>query len=274
MHNNSRSSMMGFAPNELLIGWEPPLAADQHSESKNATAEEYLSNMRCNRLMVIHALNKVAYKTGTPTMVWKAGQLVWLEGKNLPLPYGMAKLAPRQHGPFKISKIISLVAVRLELPAQWSIHPMFHTNLLTPYTETPSHRPNFMRPPPDLIDGEEEYEVEQICSHCKWGRCKTIQYLIKWKGYPESNNTWEDADQIHVPTLIKLYHRNAAQRSIKARQVHLGRHPLPNLGSPKAPTPSLPYSPIIIHDSTAALVWSTAPENDIRLACSPHTLQV
>jgi Integrase zinc binding domain len=124
IHNNSRNSTTGFAPNELLIGWEPPLAADQHSESKNFMAEEYLSNMWCNRLMAIHALNKVAYKTGTPTIAWKTGQLVWLEGKNLPLPYGTAKLAPRWHGPFKISKIISPVVVQLELPAQWSIHPV------------------------------------------------------------------------------------------------------------------------------------------------------
>jgi hypothetical protein len=85
---------MGFAPNELLIGWEPLLAADQCSELKNFTAEEYLSNMQRNRLMAIHALNKVTYKAGTPMMAWEVGQLVWLKGKNLPLPYGTAKLAP------------------------------------------------------------------------------------------------------------------------------------------------------------------------------------
>ena len=45
VHNNSRNSTTGFAPNELLIGWEPPLAVDQRSESKKATAEEYLSNI-------------------------------------------------------------------------------------------------------------------------------------------------------------------------------------------------------------------------------------
>jgi len=81
------------------------------------------------------------------------------------LPYGTAKLAPWRHGPFKIIKIISPVAVCLKLLTQWSIHPVFHTSLLMPYTETPSHEPNFTRPPPDLIDGEEEYEVEQICAH-------------------------------------------------------------------------------------------------------------
>jgi hypothetical protein len=189
IHNNSRNSTTGFAPNELLIGWEPPLAADQQVESKNFTAEEYLSKMCHNRLMAIHMLNKVTYKAETPTTTWKTGQLVWLEGKNLPLPYRMAKLAPCRHRPFKISKIISPVVVRLELLAQWSIHLVFHTSLITAYTETPSHGPNFTQLPPDLIDGEEEYEVEQIRSHWTWGRHETLQYLIKWKGYPESDNT-------------------------------------------------------------------------------------
>jgi Chromo (CHRromatin Organisation MOdifier) domain len=158
---------------------------------------------------------------GIPTLTWKMGQLVWLEGKNLPLPYGTAKLAPWHHGPFKITKIVSPVAVQLKLPVQWSIHPVFHTSLITAYTETPSHSPNFTQPPPDLIDGEAEYEVEQIHSHRTWGQCKTLQYLIKWKGYPESNNTWEDADQIHMPILIKLYHQTNTQKAIKVRWILL-----------------------------------------------------
>jgi len=28
VHNNLANSMTGFAPNELLIGWEPPLTAE------------------------------------------------------------------------------------------------------------------------------------------------------------------------------------------------------------------------------------------------------
>jgi hypothetical protein len=94
-----------------------------------------------------------------------------------------------------------------------------------PYTETPSHGPNFTWLPPDLIDGEEEYEVEQICAHRTWGQCKTLQYLIEWKGYPESNNTWENADQIHALVLIKLYHQTNARKTtkaIKTRRIYLG----------------------------------------------------
>jgi hypothetical protein len=251
IHNNSQNSTTGFAPNKLLISWELPLAIEQHSESKNQTAEEFLASIRCNRLMAIHTLYKVAYKTGTPTSKWKMGQLVWLEGKNLPLLYRTAKLAPWHHGPFKIIKIVSPVAVQLEPPLQWSIHPMFHTSLITIYTETPSHSPNFTQPPLDLIDGEAECEVEQIHSHWTWGQRKTLQYLIKWKGYPESDNTWENADQIHAPTLIKLYHWTNAQKAIKARQTHLEQHPLPKLEShphhsSEIPPRSIPYLPNIL----------------------------
>jgi hypothetical protein len=268
VHNNSRNSTTGFAPNELLISWEPPLAVKQRSESNNQTAEEYLSNMRCNRLMAIHALNKVAYKSGVPTNQWTEGQLVWLEGKNLPLPYGTAKLAPQRHRPFKITKIISPVAAQLELLAQWNIHPVFHTSLLTPYTEMPSHGPNFTRPLPDLIDGKAEYKVKQIRSHRTWGRCRTLQYLIKWKGYPESDNTWENADQIHVPVLIKLYHQALPSTHLKARQIQLEENHSPTLSPPK--TFSHPLSPpTILQESTATLVWSRTHEENIRSACSP-----
>jgi transposase InsO family protein len=34
VHNNSRSSTTGFAPNGLLIGWEPPLSMEQRSDGR------------------------------------------------------------------------------------------------------------------------------------------------------------------------------------------------------------------------------------------------
>ena len=54
---------------------------------------------------------------------------------------------------------------QLTLPITWQIHPVFHASLLSPYMETNAHGPNYSRPPPDLIGGEEFYEVEQIRDH-------------------------------------------------------------------------------------------------------------
>ena len=77
---------------------------------------------------------------------------------------------------------------------------MFHANLLTPYKETELHGLNFTQPPLELISGEPEYEVEKVIDKRKQG-CK-LQYLIKWKGYPTSDNSWETTADVHAPQLI------------------------------------------------------------------------
>jgi hypothetical protein len=41
--------------------------------------------------------------------------------------------------------------------------------------------------------------------HQKTGQMKRLQYLVKWLGYPDSNNTWEPAAQVHTPDLIAQY---------------------------------------------------------------------
>src|SRR5579863_6014535 len=216
VYNNARNSTMHYSPNQLLIGLEPDLVPEQASSGDNHLAEEQSRLLHECRVMAVHALNKTANSLGTPETRWKVGQKVWLEAKNLPLPHGIIKLAPKHHGPFQIVRVISPVAYQLELPHQWNIHPVFHASLLTPYVETDSHGPNYSRPPPDLIAGEAEYEVEQIRSHRRHGRRKQLQYLLKWKGYPESDNTWEPADQVHAPDLIKAYHRRHQLEHIKA----------------------------------------------------------
>src|SRR5580693_5523414 len=117
-----------------------------------------------------------------------------------------------------------------------------------------------MQPPPDLIDGEEEYKVEQICTHRRWGHCKTLQYLIKWKGYPESDNTWEDTNQIHTLVLIKLYHQTNTLDSLKAQRIQLKQHQSLTL-SPLKTFSCSPSSPTIIQDTITALVWSEVHDN-------------
>jgi len=65
---------------------------------------------------------------------------------------------------------MSPVNYQLKLPTQWSIHDVFHIDLLTPYQETDLHRSNYLRPAPDLVDNEEEYEVEKILDSQQFGR--------------------------------------------------------------------------------------------------------
>ena len=98
--------------------------------------------------------------------LWKSGDKVWLEGKNLKLCYPSKKLASRKEGPFEITQVISPMVYKLQLPPTWKIHNVFHASLLLFYRETLEHGLNFSNPPPDLIGGEKEYEIDKILSHC------------------------------------------------------------------------------------------------------------
>ncbi|KAJ9082708.1 hypothetical protein DSO57_1002225 [Entomophthora muscae] len=67
----------------------------------------------------------------------------------------------------------------------------------------PSHQKK-APPPPLLLQGSKEYEVQEILSHC------TLQsgtkYLIPWKGYELKDSTWEPEGNLDLcQQLLKAY---------------------------------------------------------------------
>jgi hypothetical protein len=228
VHNNRRNATTGLSPNQILLGYEPPLTPETSPPSNNDMAKERIRKLMENRDQATKAINKAAKGNGTIPEQYHAGDQVWLEGKNLKFPHQATKLNLKCYGPFRVIKGISPVVYQLQLPPLWNIHPVFHTSLLSPYCETPSHSSNFSQPPPDLIDHEEEYEVEQIKVHQNFGRPRCLQYLIKWKGYPESDNTWENTSDVHAPEITKEYHKCCPLQKIKgdSSPSSLHHHPL------------------------------------------------
>src|SRR5712671_537976 len=226
VHNNARNSTTGLAPNLMLNGLEPAVTPDHMSNSDNPAARAQVDQLRQRRRQVIAALNKAANSKSPAENMFKHRQKVWLEARNLALPYGLVRLAPRRHSPFPITQVISPVTYRLALPHQWTIHPVFHASLLTPYSETKEHGGNYSWPPPDLVGGGEQYEVEAIRSHRRQGRGRQLQYLVKWLGYPESDNTWEPAGHLQTPVLLKEYHHRNPVEHIKGASTLSKTHSL------------------------------------------------
>jgi hypothetical protein len=95
----------------------------------------------------------------------------------------------------------------LELPHQWKIHNVFHASLLTPYVEMELHGQNFPKPPPEIVEGDPEFEVEQVVGSRRVGKKKSLQYKICWKGYSSAHDSWEPAAQVHAPELIKRFQK-------------------------------------------------------------------
>ena len=151
---------------------------------------------------------------------FKQGDKVWLEGTNLHLSHPTAKLAPKRYGPFTITHIISPVVYRLELPGHWKIHNIFHSSLLTPYCETTEHGENFTQPPPELVEGKEEYVVDRIMNSQRHGRNKKLQFLIRWEGYSPVHDSWEDAADVHAPKKLEEYYqcKRAAVQTLKYKE--------------------------------------------------------
>ena len=132
---------------------------------------------------------------------------MWLDAKNLKTTHPTHKLRAKRYGPFKVTNVISHAAYQLQIPKSWKIHNVFHASYLSPYKETKEYSPNFLEPPPNIIEGEPEWEVEEIIGMRLFGRNRKKQYCVQWKGYSEAHDTWEPEDNIHAPELITQFHQ-------------------------------------------------------------------
>jgi hypothetical protein len=205
-----------------------PCADWVHATSPIPRVTLHLEQLKEARIQAWNAMIKAqqSWVKHCDTPKYKEGDLVWLEGKNLQINQPTAKLAPRRHGPFKIVQVMSAVNYHLELPTQWSIHPVFHIDLLMLYKETIMHGPNYSRPTPELIDGEEEYSVEKILDSRWFSRRRQLQYLVKWEGYSDLDNMWIDSDDIFAEDKVQEFKVSnpAAETHIRSSAVAKSPH--------------------------------------------------
>ena len=152
---------------------------------------------------------------------YQEGDQVWIKGTNLKTLYPLAKLAPKRYGPFKVMKQLTPAVYKIRIPRHWKIYDVFCANLITPYKETTMHGPNYSRPPPDLVDGEEEFKVEQILDMKQMGRKHKTHYLVKWKGYPTSDNSWEPEKNLNAKELIVEFKQGSKPKRTKGRKTYL-----------------------------------------------------
>ncbi len=203
VHNTWYNTTTKMSPFHLLMGYETqatweitksPLPQITTQLDQIIEARQVAYNAQCTA--------KASWEQRKHQQQFKEGDQVWLEGRNIHTSHPTAKLAPKQYGPFPITKVLGPVTYQLCLSEQWSIHLVFHVDLLIPYKETEFHGHNFERPLSDLIDGKEEYEVEHITNSRCFGRGCQVQYLVHWKGYPESDDQWIPWTDLKAPELL------------------------------------------------------------------------
>jgi hypothetical protein len=150
---------------------------------------------------------------------------------------------------------------------QWKLHPVFHVDLLTPYRETEFHGTNYDKPPPDLIDEEEEYEVEQIVASRRFGQGRKLQYLVKWKGYSDAENQWVAKEDVFTEDAIREFQNLNSDSGVHIRRVHTDPEsyppssecPLPGLSHEPSAKISLTSTPVSRADSSSSVYFATSP---------------
>ncbi len=161
---------------------------------------------------------------------------------------------------------------------------MFHANLITPYKETELHGPNFTHMPPDLIEGEQEFEVEKILDAQPRGQGCKMHFLVKWKGYPMRNNSWEPRENLHADRLITEYNKKKQKQAepkkkgVKSRRARTeNKIPFDKIPFDRIPLHRIPslfhknHSPLHNHHMStrsAPIVSSSTPSTPVSMSSS------
>ncbi|RVW72184.1 Transposon Ty3-I Gag-Pol polyprotein [Vitis vinifera] len=134
------------------------------------------------------------YKVGDMVLV----KLLPQQFKSLrPLHKGLVR---RYEGPFLILGKVGNVSYRVELPPRLKIHPVFHASYLKPYhgdKDDPSR--GLSKRAPTAVVTSYDKEVEHILADRvirRQGVPPATEYLVKWKGLPESEASWEPAEAL------------------------------------------------------------------------------
>jgi len=138
--------------------------------------------------------------------VFKPGDKVFLNTSDIYTTRPLQKLSHRRLGPFVVEWRIRSMAYCLRLPhGMKQLHPVFNIVKLTPAPNNPitGHKMEDYLPP-IVIDGEAEWEVEEILDS-RWHQ-RRFQYLIKWKGYSCEHNSWESTSEVSTPELTAEFH--------------------------------------------------------------------
>ena len=90
---------------------------------------------------------------------------------------------------------------KLDVPP--GIHPVFHASLLKRDTNDPlpSQTTTHNEPGPTLVEGQAEYNVEEVLRHRRRGR--GWQLLVKWEGWAKP--TWEPLTALHDTIALAYY---------------------------------------------------------------------
>ncbi|KAI0992598.1 hypothetical protein K3495_g15587 [Podosphaera aphanis] len=179
---------------EGLTKGTTPAKRAQKFMSRLQEAQEYAAAAMA---VAQQTMEEQANRKRVPAPVFKIGDRVWLNLKNIKTPQPKKKLA-WINAKYKVTKVISPHVVQLDVPSK--IWPQFHVELLRKASEDPlpSQIQDDVQPAPILQSGEDspEQTVDKIlyARAVRRGKGWIRRVLVKWDKFAEP--TWEDRSEL------------------------------------------------------------------------------
>ena len=205
--NNSVSASTGHTPFFMALGFNPRVFIEEYGVMDDTSSglmegSDLLSTINRNLMEVRDAiglsqdLQAIQYnKKRIPAPAYAVGDLVYLSSEGINWPsYASSptESIPNYFGPFAISAVDRArenVTLVLPTTAPSSLFPTFHVSKVKPAISREEAFPAFIDPHerPGPIDGD-KFELEKIvASRTRYNR---REFLVKYKGYPDSHNQW------------------------------------------------------------------------------------
>jgi len=188
-YNNTRNEITGMTPFQVNYEYDPEIWRDpQRHGSQSQKAILNIAEIKKLHRDLMERLEGQKEKDTEFKPFW-VGERVYLWTDNIRTKMKSKKLGNKSIEPFKIVRDIKGLSYELDLLKEMQIHSVFHASMLQhcdqtiplQTTETP-------------VEPNEEYEIEDILG--KRMISGKAHYLIKWKDYDTSENTWEPRENL------------------------------------------------------------------------------
>lgn len=187
MLNTWPNTTMKKAPFELIMEHIPQV----HQTNRATTSPplnnclETISRVRKEAASALRRAQEVlvTFKF-TPYCV---GDKVWLNARNLNTTHPTVKLAPKHHGPFTITAVISHMSYKLKLPLTWKFT-----------MSTMCHFPHHIKKPPQMVNNTRNPLLISLMDNLngKWKKFwehrkgyQQLQYPVRWKGFSKVHDS-------------------------------------------------------------------------------------
>ena len=170
-YNSARTDDLGRSPFEVDLGYVPMSPVDKlRAEStEHPTSQEFRERQSAamEHALQAHAVAKAKQAAEASGRYrphpYQPGDRVWLSRRFFTDDYARArisrKLSARRFGPYEVEALVGRNAVKLALPDDVKIHPVFHVILTCPFHAQP---PDIAVEEPPLLEPVGKMEGEDL----------------------------------------------------------------------------------------------------------------